>query len=58
VSQQLKAELPAFLPRGGGAYGALAPSVLAAWARWEAKFGIVKRAPRVAALFNRGFLPG
>jgi putative hydroxymethylpyrimidine transport system substrate-binding protein len=58
VSQQLQAELAAFLPRGGGAYGALAPSVLAAWARWEAKFGIVKRAPRVAALFNRGFLPG
>jgi ABC-type nitrate/sulfonate/bicarbonate transport system substrate-binding protein len=57
VSQQLKAELPAFLPRGGGAYGSLMPSVLAAWARWEARFGIVKRPPRVAALFNRSFLP-
>jgi ABC-type nitrate/sulfonate/bicarbonate transport system substrate-binding protein len=57
VSQQLRAELPAFLPKGGGAYGALEPSVLGAWARWERKFGIVKRTPDVAALFNRSFLP-
>jgi ABC-type nitrate/sulfonate/bicarbonate transport system substrate-binding protein len=57
VSQQLRAELPAFLPRGGGAYGALEPSVLGAWARWERKFGIVKRTPEVSALFNRSFLP-
>ena len=43
VSQQLQAELPAFLPAGGGAYGALQPSVLNAWAKWEKKFGIVKK---------------
>lgn len=58
VSQQLQAELPAFLPRGGGAYGSLVPSVLARWARWEAKFGIVKHQPDVASIFNRSFLPG
>lgn len=57
VNQQLQAELPAFLPKGGGAYGALAPATLNAWATWEAKFGIVKRRPDVAAMFNRSFLP-
>jgi putative hydroxymethylpyrimidine transport system substrate-binding protein len=56
VSQQLSAELPAFLPRGGGAYGSLVPSVLDAWATWEVKFGIVKHRPDVAAIFNRSFL--
>ncbi|MGH2835542.1 MAG: ABC transporter substrate-binding protein [Solirubrobacteraceae bacterium] len=58
VSQQLQAELPALLPRGGGAYGALEPAVLRAWAKWEVKFGIVKRRPDVSAIFNRSFLPG
>jgi ABC-type nitrate/sulfonate/bicarbonate transport system substrate-binding protein len=58
VSQQLAAELSAFLPRGGGAYGALEPSVLGAWAKWEVKFGIVKHEPDVSAIFNRSFLPG
>ena len=45
VSQQLKVELPAFLPKGGGGYGSLEPAVLRAWARWEKKFGIVKTDP-------------
>jgi putative hydroxymethylpyrimidine transport system substrate-binding protein len=58
VSQQLQAELSAFLPKGGGAFGALEPSVLNAWARWEVKFGIVKRKPDVSAIFDRSFLPG
>jgi len=57
VSQQLTAELPAFLPAGGGAYGALEPSVLRAWARWETRFGIVKRTPDVRTMFDRSFLP-
>lgn len=57
VSEQLAAELPAFLPAGGGPYGALAPSVLDAWARWETRFGIVRHRPDVAAMFDRGFLP-
>jgi putative hydroxymethylpyrimidine transport system substrate-binding protein len=58
VSQQLQAELPAFLPKGGGAFGALEPSVLNAWAKWEVRFGIVKRRPDVSAIFDRSFLPG
>ncbi|HET9094539.1 MAG TPA: ABC transporter substrate-binding protein [Solirubrobacteraceae bacterium] len=58
VALQLAAELPAFLPRHGGAYGSLSPTVLAAWARWERRFGIVRRTPDVAAMFNRSFLPG
>ncbi|HEX3803299.1 MAG TPA: ABC transporter substrate-binding protein [Solirubrobacteraceae bacterium] len=57
VSQQLAAELPAFLPKGGGAYGALEPSVLNAWAKWEVKFGIVKKKPDVATMFDSAFLP-
>ena len=57
VGQQLAAELPAFLPEGGGAYGALEPAVLSAWAKWEVKFGIVKHRPNLAAIFDRSFLP-
>ncbi|HTW12936.1 MAG TPA: ABC transporter substrate-binding protein [Solirubrobacteraceae bacterium] len=57
VSQQLTAELPAFRPQGGGAYGTLVPSVLRAWARWELKFGIVKKTPDIATMFDRSFLP-
>jgi ABC-type nitrate/sulfonate/bicarbonate transport system substrate-binding protein len=57
VSQQLAAELPAFVPSGGGAYGSLDPSVLDAWAKWEAKFGIVKKTPNVAKMFDRAYLP-
>jgi putative hydroxymethylpyrimidine transport system substrate-binding protein len=57
VKQQLAAELPAFLPNGGGAYGALEPSVLNAWAKWEVKFGIVKKTPDVTTMFDRSFLP-
>ena len=58
VSQQLRAELPAFLPRGGGAYGALEPSVLRAWAKWEVHFGIVRHRPDLRTMFDRSFLPG
>jgi putative hydroxymethylpyrimidine transport system substrate-binding protein len=57
VSQQLRAELPAFLPVGGGGYGALKPSILNAWANWETKFGIVKHKPNVATMFDSAFLP-
>ncbi|HWE58124.1 MAG TPA: ABC transporter substrate-binding protein [Solirubrobacteraceae bacterium] len=58
VSEQLQAELPAFLPKGGGAYGALEPSVLDAWASWEVRFGIVRHRPDASAIFDRSFLPG
>lgn len=57
VSAQLKAELPAFLPRGGGSYGALVPSVLHAWAKWEVRFGIVRRLPDLATMFDSAYLP-
>lgn len=57
VSEQLKAELPAFLPRGGGPYGTLRPAVLRAWAGWEVRFGIVRRRPDLAAMFYGGFVP-
>jgi putative hydroxymethylpyrimidine transport system substrate-binding protein len=58
VSRQLRAELPAFLPAGGGSVGALVPSTLRAWARWEARFGIVHRVPDVSRMFTQRFLPG
>jgi putative hydroxymethylpyrimidine transport system substrate-binding protein len=57
VSEQLAAELPAFLPRGGGPVGALAPAVLRVWARWEVRFGIVRRTPDVSAMFDASLLP-
>ena len=57
VSAQLAGELPAFTPAGGGPVGALEPKLLTAWARWEQKFGIVKRLPDVAAMFSQRFLP-
>jgi ABC-type nitrate/sulfonate/bicarbonate transport system substrate-binding protein len=57
VSQQLRAELPAFLPVAGGSYGALKPSILSAWAKWETKFGIVKHRPDVKTMFDSSFLP-
>ena len=58
VSQQLAAELPAFRPPGGGQVGALVPAVLGRWARWEARFGIVRRVPDIGQMFTNRFLPG
>jgi putative hydroxymethylpyrimidine transport system substrate-binding protein len=37
--------------------GELDPTVLRAWAAWEQRFGIVKRAPDVARAFDPSFLP-
>ena len=56
VSEQLRAEMPAFLPAGGG-YGTLPPSTLRAWAHWELRFGIVKHRLNITTMFNRSFLP-
>ena len=54
VSEQLAGELPAF--RGaGGRVGVLDRRVLRAWSAWEAKFGIVRRAPDVARAFDPRF---
>ncbi len=58
VSRQLRAELPAFRPAGGGQVGALVPGTLRAWARWETRFGIVRREPDVNRMFTQRFLPG
>jgi len=57
VSEQLEAELPAFLPRGGGPYGALEHGVLRRWASWEVRFGIVKRRPDIATMFDARLVP-
>jgi ABC-type nitrate/sulfonate/bicarbonate transport system substrate-binding protein len=56
VSEQLAGELPAFRD-AGGQVGGLDPATLAAWAKWEARFGIVKRPPDVRAMFDSAFLP-
>ncbi|HYV16360.1 MAG TPA: ABC transporter substrate-binding protein [Conexibacter sp.] len=41
----------------GGRVGELDPDVLARWARWEARFGIVKHPPDVARLFDTALVP-
>ena len=41
----------------GGRVGALDPAVLRRWARWEARFGIVKHPPDVARLFDTALVP-
>lgn len=48
---QLDALEPALAP-AGEPIGALDPRVLARWARWEARFGIVASPPDVARLFD------
>lgn len=55
----LPAELDALAPAfraPDGRVGDLQPSVLAAWARWEVRFGIVARLPNVSATFDRRFV--
>jgi len=54
-AKQLQAQLDALEPAlspPGEPIGALDPRVLAQWARWEARFGIVARPPDLAALFD------
>ena len=56
VSAELRGLLPAF--RGpGGRFGVLDPARLTAWARWEARFGIVRHTPDIATTFDRDFAP-
>jgi NitT/TauT family transport system substrate-binding protein/putative hydroxymethylpyrimidine transport system substrate-binding protein len=52
VDAELRALLPALAPRGFDA------RALEAWAKWEARFGIVRRPPDVARAFDRRFLAG
>jgi ABC-type nitrate/sulfonate/bicarbonate transport system substrate-binding protein len=55
VSAQLAALEPTFRGRGGQV-GELNRDVLNGWARWEARFGIVRRPPDVANMFDSSFL--
>jgi putative hydroxymethylpyrimidine transport system substrate-binding protein len=57
VRQQLAVLLPA-LQGPGGHIGALDPATLRAWARWEARFGIVKRPPDIGKAFDTTLVPG
>ncbi len=59
-AQLLNVELRGLLPvfrAPGGRVGALDPVRLAAWARWERRFGIVSRTPDVGAMFTQRYLP-
>ena len=57
VRAELRGLRPAFRGPGGGGVGVLEPAVLARWASWEARFGIVRSRPDVAAMFDSRFLP-
>jgi putative hydroxymethylpyrimidine transport system substrate-binding protein len=54
TARELDAVSPAFT-EGVTRYGQLDPKALAAWARWEARFGITQRPPDVARAFAPGF---
>lgn len=57
---QLQAQLDALEPAlspPGGRIGGLDPHVLARWASWEARFGIVPSPPDVARLFDTHVVP-
>jgi putative hydroxymethylpyrimidine transport system substrate-binding protein len=54
TARELDAVSPAFT-EGVTRYGQLDPTALAAWARWEARFGITQRPPDVARAFAPGF---
>ncbi len=57
VSAQLNAEQPAFLAQDGH-FGELTLSVLQAWSKWEARFGIVRQPPNVFRAFDPRFVAG
>jgi len=56
VLRELDAVSPAFMA-GARRFGELDPARLRAWARWEQRFGIVKRLPDVARAFDGRFVP-
>ncbi len=56
AKRQLDAVLPAF-GRPGGGIGTLDDARLRAWARWDKRFGIVKRLPDVERAFDGRFVP-
>ena len=51
TATELDAVSPSFRA-GADFYGQLQPDVLAKWATWEQRFGIVKRKPDVATMFD------
>ncbi len=53
TSEELDAVSTSFT-QGADFYGQLQPSVLAKWATWEQRFGIVKAKPDVAKMFDTG----
>ena len=55
AQRQLDAIRPAFA--ADGRVGVLDPERLEAWARWEAKFGIVRKPPDVESAFDPSLLP-
>ncbi len=57
VKAELSAVQPAFLGPDGH-FGELDPRTLRAWARWEARFGIVSKPPDVRAAFDPRFVAG
>jgi putative hydroxymethylpyrimidine transport system substrate-binding protein len=54
TERELDAVSPAFT-EGAPRYGVLDPAALRAWAGWEARFGITRKAPDVAQAFAPGF---
>jgi ABC-type nitrate/sulfonate/bicarbonate transport system substrate-binding protein len=56
LEQQLDALAPALAPPGGRV-GGLDPQVLARWADWESRFGIVDAPPDVQRLFDTHVVP-
>jgi ABC-type nitrate/sulfonate/bicarbonate transport system substrate-binding protein len=57
VGAELNAVEPA-LETNGNQFGVLDPSTLRAWARWEARFGIVHPPPDVGRMFDGQFVAG
>ena len=56
VQREFDAVSPAFTS-GARAFGELHPGRLRAWARWEQRFGIVRRRPEVALAFDGRYVP-
>ncbi|MDX6679574.1 MAG: putative hydroxymethylpyrimidine transport system substrate-binding protein [Solirubrobacteraceae bacterium] len=56
VARELDAVSAAFTS-GARSFGELDPGRLRAWARWERRFGIVKRLPDVAKAFDGRYVP-
>jgi ABC-type nitrate/sulfonate/bicarbonate transport system substrate-binding protein len=57
LSAQMDAVAPAFTA-GARMYGQLRSDVLRAWADWDVRFGILKRAPDLARAFDPSLVPG